>query len=955
MKSNRSNRGVPTKAKKKAVPPPPAMFRLHSPVAAAKIDDDSGANNETKKAADAAKPPSPAVTSTDAPIEKPNANSAPKSNADDALDKKPPAKETDGKDTGDNESDKDSITGEINRPSSPPTTQGGKGHDGEDSPHEPSQKTPKGDQPKNAPAKNSDGDVTKKDAKEDDNAGLFSDSDEDEDESAFKFPRTAIKRPRNSASAEAYAKRMAEKEAKNNSAQSTPVNVDGGAAEAEEKEIGNEKPPAKEAKRTPAKDEKKGAGAKESVSESRGHVKIKRTPRVAKDAPPRKKSPRAKKAAADAAPAEAEGNLKSPPEELATGRKKSSRTRKPTEKAVEVGLKSPPEAVTSNAKANPSTKKKDAKSSPEEDTKRRTSSRSRSARAAKPSKAPAEEVEAEEVTSTLPTRRSRRKTAEVASELVSNLEEGATSARRSKRKRGDPEDDEDAPEVPEEVVSSASARRSKRTRKPTIVAQEAKEQEEEDTEPAPSPKRKKSASKAAAAAKKSPARKAKAAKAPSPKKKSPQKKSPQKSLQISKTWDERIAMLKAHKEIYNTCDLTHAPRDTVDPLLRNFVMETRKQYKKFQRGDHSTLTEERIAEIRALGFDFCPLESGGTKDNHERRFQARWDEQFRELEKYKEEHGDCLVSCVGKVDVKLGNWVRGQRKLYNKVGREGFNPSRLAKLEELDFDFDPVASGSYIAKKRKNNFPRVNENWEKHYKNLMKFKEKKGNIIVGPNSPGFPGLYDWIHCQRKEYKRWEAGDSKALMYDDWIRKLNAVGFDWAPMKSDGFGKMLLERQSKHFNELWTKQYKSLQKFHKKHNHCYVARGSIDDEVLANWIHVQRKHKRNHDKGKKTPLTEERIKLLDDIGLDWTPATSGGMNKVVQAVRDKEWDETFQKLVAFKKKRGHCHPKKTVPHLGAWASRMRSLYKQNAAGKTTTLTDEKIAKLQSIGFEFATSV
>ena len=109
-------------------------------------------------------------------------------------------------------------------------------------------------------------------------------------------------------------------------------------------------------------------------------------------------------------------------------------------------------------------------------------------------------------------------------------------------------------------------------------------------------------------------------------------------------------MLKAHVEKYGKCDLTPAlmAGDTPDPLLKSFIMESRKQHKKFQRGEHSTLTTAKIAEMEALGFDFNPTASGKTASNHQVRFQAQWDEQYEKLKEYKAKHGDCLVSCVDK-------------------------------------------------------------------------------------------------------------------------------------------------------------------------------------------------------------------------------------------------------------------------------------------------------------------
>lgn len=117
-------------------------------------------------------------------------------------------------------------------------------------------------------------------------------------------------------------------------------------------------------------------------------------------------------------------------------------------------------------------------------------------------------------------------------------------------------------------------------------------------------------------------------------------------LEVKKnnTWNERVALLKAHKAKYKSCHLSACPKSERDPNLRNFVFETRKQYKKFQRGEHSTLTAEKITQLEKMGFDFTPMESGTALDNREKNFMKIWNEKFKELEKYKKERGNCLVS-----------------------------------------------------------------------------------------------------------------------------------------------------------------------------------------------------------------------------------------------------------------------------------------------------------------------
>ena len=141
----------------------------------------------------------------------------------------------------------------------------------------------------------------------------------------------------------------------------------------------------------------------------------------------------------------------------------------------------------------------------------------------------------------------------------------------------------------------------------------------------------------------------------------------------------------------------------------------------------------------------------------------------------------------------------------NRVGRDGFPPQRLAKLESIGFDFDPLKSGTLKVVKSKNSLPKLKSTWEKYYKDFVNFKKTHGHIIVGPKSKNVGRLYDWIHVQRKEYKKFQAGEN-ANMRPEWIKKLEDLGFDWAPMSGDGFSKMLKERQKDHYEAVWQKRF-----------------------------------------------------------------------------------------------------------------------------------------------------
>ena len=87
------------------------------------------------------------------------------------------------------------------------------------------------------------------------------------------------------------------------------------------------------------------------------------------------------------------------------------------------------------------------------------------------------------------------------------------------------------------------------------------------------------------------------------------------------------------------------------------------------------LSEERKERLEALGFVWDQL-------------AAQWEEGFRELSAYHQEHGNCDVSQSHITDTgfKLGLWVSNQRQFLkkNKLSEE-----RKERLEALGFVWEP--------------------------------------------------------------------------------------------------------------------------------------------------------------------------------------------------------------------------------------------------------------------------
>ncbi len=87
----------------------------------------------------------------------------------------------------------------------------------------------------------------------------------------------------------------------------------------------------------------------------------------------------------------------------------------------------------------------------------------------------------------------------------------------------------------------------------------------------------------------------------------------------------------------------------------------------------------------------------------------------------------------------------------------------------------------------------------------------------------------------------------------------------------------------------TLPFRVLLRYLKKNKHFPTKKG---DRKLQNWLNYQRQHKRKNENGLATPLTNERIKLLDDVGFDW-----GGNQAVGKSVDDEKKSSTFAPDVA----------------------------------------------------------
>ena len=140
------------------------------------------------------------------------------------------------------------------------------------------------------------------------------------------------------------------------------------------------------------------------------------------------------------------------------------------------------------------------------------------------------------------------------------------------------------------------------------------------------------------------------------------------------------------------------------------------------------MTKERVSQLQEVNFQWKLLED--------------WIVRFRELQGYKQKHGDTLVPQQYSVNPSLGIWVRNQRTQY-KHFMEG-KPSKLSlerirMLESLDFEWN-----AYDAK------------WMASYVELGKYMREHGLGRLPPYYKNDP-TRKWADQQRKQYRKFALG------------------------------------------------------------------------------------------------------------------------------------------------------------------------------------------------------
>jgi len=140
-------------------------------------------------------------------------------------------------------------------------------------------------------------------------------------------------------------------------------------------------------------------------------------------------------------------------------------------------------------------------------------------------------------------------------------------------------------------------------------------------------------------------------------------------------------------------------------------------------------------------------------------------------------------------------------------------------------------------------------------------------------------------------------------------------------------------------DTWDQRFGELQAYQQRFGNCNVPWDWSEKPQLGTWVRKQRAAKQKFDQRQPSQITQPRIDRLDGIGFVWEPDADA-------------WERHFGELQAYKERFGDYNvPQRWHENrqLGTWVDRQRAEKRQLDQGKRSQITQERIERLDGIGF------
>lgn len=211
--------------------------------------------------------------------------------------------------------------------------------------------------------------------------------------------------------------------------------------------------------------------------------------------------------------------------------------------------------------------------------------------------------------------------------------------------------------------------------------------------------------------------------------------------------------------------------------------------------------------------------------------QISWFDYYMLCKDYYNTFGNLNIPYKYKVkSVNLGFWLYRQRKKYKE---KKLDKDSIIKLEKLNIVWDFFE-----------------DTWGTMYQYAKEYYKINGDLLIPTHYiVDNKDLGGWISTQRKGY--YHLG--RHALSEERKKMLEEINMIWDVKLAN-----------------WLKYYQEARKFYDKFNHLYIpVKYKVNDLCLGKWLSVQRYNYRKAIKENTLSMMQEKVELLENIGMDWS--------------------------------------------------------------------------------------
>jgi hypothetical protein len=307
--------------------------------------------------------------------------------------------------------------------------------------------------------------------------------------------------------------------------------------------------------------------------------------------------------------------------------------------------------------------------------------------------------------------------------------------------------------------------------------------------------------------------------------------------------------------------------------------------------------------------------------NESKLWDGQWHANYEKLKELIEQHRQKESNvpffefgfCPDK---KVASWLDRQRYLYRqkKEGKENsLTDDREQQLLDLGITMKPW-----------------DRHWMQRYEKLCKFVKERACFPHECEKESLSKedsvLVVWCNKQRQQYQIYKKGKQGQFtsMTPEREHKLAAIGFCFDL-----------------FEEVWMERYGELKEYRNHNGDCLVPHVYESNLQLGVWVGDQRYCYKKFREGRPSSMAPERVDLLNKLGFVWF-------------VPHLIWSEKYRLLEEHVRINGlgSLPPWKDSNNLRSWAANQQKLYRNRMQGANNTMTQERIKKLDRLGFPWS---